>query len=56
VGIAPVYAPGEAEEKIKILIADDRVYIHDQMAPSSLLTARKASRTRLMWPSVWVAI
>ena len=55
-GIALVYAPGQVEEKVNILIGDDRVNLHDQMAPSSLLTARKASRTRLMWTSVWVAM
>ena len=55
-GITLVYAPGQVEEKVKILIGDDRVNLHGQMAPRSLLTARKASRTRSMWTSVWVAI
>lgn len=51
-GIAPVDTPREVEEKVKIPIGGDRVDLHGQMAPSSLLTARKASRTRSMWASV----
>jgi len=56
VGITPVNAPRKVEEELEIPVGGDRQDLHGQMAPRSLLTARKASRTRSMWTSVWVAI